>query len=462
MTHRSALDLTEGRPWKQILRFMLPMLLGNIAQQFYNTADSIIVGRYVGDTALAAVGSAGPILNLLIVLLVGISTGAGIVVSQYQGARRREDIEGAVGNCLILTGIATLLVMALSMVLIRPMLALMGTPDTLIEWCASYLRILLLGCAGMAYYNILSGLLRGLGDSFSALIYLLIASGLNIGLDLYFVARLGMGIEGVAWATIIAQAISALLCLNKLSHMEDYFHLELSSVRWNRKYVDKIVRLGIPSGLTQAILSMSSLIAQTLMNSFGETLIATNVIIMRVDGFVILPALSFGSALTTYAGQNIGGGRFDRVSDGLRQSCLMAAGVAAIVTALLLLFGRSVMGLFTRTEIILDTGIHLMRILAAGYIFFFITQCLCGTMAGAGQTMATMKVSVLATFGIRLPLAYLLVWMTKSPQHPQGMPEAMYISQLCAWLFGTAYSYWLYKRMNRKDTNRLIMKKEAV
>lgn len=443
---RAPIDLTEGRPWSQILRFMLPMLLGNIAQQLYNTADSVIVGRYVGDLALAAVGSAGPVLNLLIVLLVGISTGAGIVVSQYQGARRRSDLEGAIGNCLILTALATLIVMGLSACLIRPMLHWMDTPQSIFAWCESYLRILLLGGAGMAYYNILGGVLRGLGDSLSALFYLLVACALNIALDLYFVAALHMGVSGAALATVIAQVISALLCLLRLTRMPESFELRLANIRWNGSHVRSIIRLGVPSGLTQVIMSMSFLLVQSLINRFGEAVIAANVIVMRVDGFVILPALSFCAALTTYAGQNIGAGRPDRVEQGLRQSCVMAVGVAALVTAALLAFGAPVMRLFTQTRELVALGMRFMRILAVGYALFFLTQCFCGAMSGAGQPMATMRVSVLATFAVRLPLAWLMVRLTRSPEFPQGRPEALYYSQLCAWLFGTLYSYWLYRK----------------
>lgn len=448
---RRPIDLTCGQPWKQILRFMLPMLLGNIVQQLYNTADSAIVGRYVGDSALAAVGSAGSILNLLIVLLVGVSTGAGIVVSQYQGAKSRRDIEETVGNCLILTGIATLIVMTSSLFLIRPLLALLRTPQSIIDSCGTYLRILLLGSVGMAYYNMLSGVLRGLGDSFSALIYLLFACGLNIVLDLFFVARLDMGIRGAALATIIAQIASALLCLMRLMRMKEYLDLTLRSLHWDWRYGKRIIQLGIPSGLTQVVMSMSWLLVQALINNFGEMLVTTNVIISRVDGFVVLPALSFGSAMTTYAGQNMGSGEMERVRRGLRQSIYIAAGIAVLVTVLLLACGRPIMRLFTRTQEIIALGYQLMCILAPGYILFFITQCLCGTMSGMGRPMATMKVSFLATFAVRLPLAWLMVVLSKSPQYPQGRPEALYLSQLCAWLFGTVYSILLYRKLLRED-----------
>ena len=200
-------DMTEGKPWEKIVAFTVPLIIGNIAQQLYNTVDSIIVGRYVGDNALAAVGSAGPILNLLLVLFIGISVGSSVMVSQYFGAKEREELSATIGSCITLTAIASVIIMALAPFVIMPMLELLHTPDTIIDWCNSYLRILFIGIAGVAYYNILSGILRGLGDSVSALLYLLVATVLNIILDLWFVAGLGLGVPGVALATAIAQAV---------------------------------------------------------------------------------------------------------------------------------------------------------------------------------------------------------------------------------------------------------------
>lgn len=209
-------DMTVGRPWENILLFTVPMLIGNIAQQLYNTVDSVVVGNFVGDNALAAVGSAGPILNLLIVLFIGISMGASIMVSQYFGAKNRKDLSSTIGNCIMLTAIASIFVMVVATLATRPLLLLLGTPDSIIDWCTSYLHILFIGCAGLAYYNILSGVLRGLGDSISALLYLIVASVLNIILDLVFVVYFGMAVDGVALATVIAQGVSALLCVRRL------------------------------------------------------------------------------------------------------------------------------------------------------------------------------------------------------------------------------------------------------
>ena len=302
----AAVDMTEGRPWEKILIFTFPMLLGNIAQQLYNTVDSVVVGKYIGDNALAAVGSAGPIFNLLLVLFVGISTGAGIMVSQYFGARKREELSLTIGNSIVLTGIATLFIMVVATLAARPLLVLLKTPDSILDWCTSYLRILFLGIGGMAFYNILCGILRGLGDSVSALVYLVIASIINIVLDILFVAKFQMGVGGVALATVIAQATSAILCVFKLMKLSDVFDFKPQYFKLSQRISTNVIRLGLPSGVTQAIMSMAMLLVQSLTNSFGEQLIAANVIIMRVDGFAMLPNFSFGIAMTTYAGQNVG------------------------------------------------------------------------------------------------------------------------------------------------------------
>ena len=204
-------DLTEGTPWKGIIKFTLPMLVGNIAQQLYSTVDSIVVGKYIGDNALAAVGSALPIVNLLLVLFIGISAGASIMVAQYVGAKNRENLSYTIGNSITATAIACVALIAAILPFLDEIIPLLNTPESLETDCYNYLAISLIGIAGMAYYNILSGLLRGLGDSFSALVYLLVATVVNVFLDIYFVASWGlnMGVAGVAWATIIAQVVSS-------------------------------------------------------------------------------------------------------------------------------------------------------------------------------------------------------------------------------------------------------------
>lgn len=447
----SPIDMTVGKPWEGILFFTVPMLIGNIAQQLYNTVDSVVVGNFVGDNALAAVGSAGPILNLLIALFVGISTGASIMVSQYFGAKDRQALTDTIGTCIVLTAIASLLMMVVATIAARPLLELLKTPDSIIDWCTSYLHIYFIGIAGMAYYNILSGVLRGLGDSFCALLYLVVASILNIILDLVFVICFDMGVAGVALATVIAQGVSALLCLRRLMKLKDLFEFNFKCIRLHKKHVGKIIHLGVPSGVTQAIMSMAMLVVQSLTNSFGEVFIAANVIVMRVDGFAMLPNFSFGTAMTTYAGQNVGANKYDRVEKGAKQGLCMAVGASAAITGLILIFGKALMGIFTQTEELVNLSYQMMSILAAGYLAMAVTQTLSGVMRGAGDTLTPMWISIVQTIVVRVALAYGLVHLSKSEAYPMGRRECLYISLLIAWIFGAVVTSIFYSRAKWRE-----------
>lgn len=441
-------DLTEGPPWKGIVEFTIPMLIGNIAQQFYNTADSIIVGRYVGDNALAAVGSASPILNLLLVLFVGISVGAGIMVSQYFGAKDRERLSHTIGICISLTAIASVIIMVIGPIVTRPLLHLLNTPESIIDWCTGYLIIFFIGIAGFSYYNIFAGILRGLGDSLSALIFLLISTALNVVLDIIFVSRFNMGVPGVALATVLAQGISAILSFFKLLKMNSSFDLNREMLKLNKEYSYKLIKLGLPSGLTQAIFSLAMIVVQSLTNTFGEMVIAANVIIMRVDGFAMMPNFSFGSAMTTYAGQNIGARKMDRVDKGTKQGTMVAAGVSTVITIIILSFGKYLMGIFTETKELVDLSMHMMRILAVGYIAMAVTQSLSGVMRGAGDTMTPMWISLITTVVLRVPVAYGIAYFTRSAEYPTGRPEAIFISLLTAWTMGAIITTLFFKKGN--------------
>ena len=439
-------DMTQGTPWKSILMFTVPMLIGNIAQQLYSTVDSIVVGKYIGDGALASVGSTLPILNMLLVLFMGISAGASIMVAQYFGAKDREKLSRTIGVCVTVTAISCIFLMLVATPFIRPVLEILNTPADIIDGCEDYLFISLMGIAGMGYYNILSGIIRGMGDSFSTLIYLLVATVINIVLDVYFVAELNMGIGGVALATIIAQAVSSILCFIKLSRMKEHFDFNLKTLKPVGSYVKTIVKLGIPSGLTQAIFSSAMIVVQSLTNQFGTQFIAANIIVMRVDGFAMMPNFSFGMALTTYAGQNVGAGLYDRVTKGAKQGTLMAVICSAAVTGVLLLFGKHLMGLFTETKDLVVYSRSLMNILAAGYIAMAITQSLSGIMRGAGDTMTPMWVSLITTVAIRVPLAYGISYLTRTPELPHGIPQCIQISLLSTWVIGAIITVIFYAR----------------
>ncbi len=439
-------DMTKGTPWKSILSFTLPMLIGNIAQQLYNTVDSIVVGKYIGDNALASVGSAAPILNLLLVLFIGISAGANIMVAQYFGAKNREKLSYSIGNSITVTLICCVFLIIVATPLIRPILVMLNTPASIIDGCANYLMISLIGIAGMAFYNILSAIIRGMGDSFSALVYLLIATVINIVLDVFFVAYVKMGVGGVALATVIAQFISSLLCLIKLSKMRSDFDFGTTYLKPVGSYIKTLIKLGLPSGLTQAIMSSAMIVVQSLTNQFGEQFIAANVVIMRVDGFAMMPNFSFGMALTTYAGQNVGAGLYERVTKGAKQGALLAVICSTVITGIILLFGKHLMGVFTDTASLVEMSYRLMKILALGYIAMAVTQSLSGIMRGAGDTMTPMWISLITTVAIRIPVAYGLSYLTRTPGLPNGRCECIQLSLLFSWVIGAVLTTIFYSR----------------
>jgi putative MATE family efflux protein len=456
-------DMTQGRPWKRILEFAIPMLIGNFVQQIYNATDAAVVGRYVGDNALSAVGAAVPILNFLLALFIGIATGAGILVSQHFGARDRLQLSQTIGNCLTLTAIATVITMVIGALFTLPVLRLLNTPEVFINWAADYLHILFMGIAGFMFYNVLAGILRGLGDSLSALAFLILTALLNIGLDILFVASFGWGVAGVALATVLAQIISAVMCWYKIRSMQAVFDINRGTLSLKGGVPGRILRLGLPSGITQAVFSIAMLLVSRLQNSFGPEFVAVTVVVMRVDGFAMMPNFSFGQALTTFIGQNVGARKYERLHEGAKQGTFLALGVAAALTVGILIFGRGLMQLFTQTQAIIDTAMRGMKILALGYIAMAVLQSLSGVMRGAGDTVRPMWISIFTSVILRVNIAYLLAWLTRSPAQPNGMPESVFISMAITWVAGAVINIIVYRRGKwRSKLPARLDQKEAV
>lgn len=458
-------DMTLGAPWKRILEFAVPMLIGNFVQQIYNATDAAVVGRFMeeGDRALSAVGSAGPFLNFLLALFVGIATGAGILVSQYFGAKDRKGLSEIIGNCMIMTAIAAVIIATVGLLFIYPALGLLNTPESILHWAADYLRIIFLGIVGFLFYNILAGILRGLGDSMSALAFLIVTAVLNIVLDILFVASFGWGVKGVALATVISQWISAFLCWLKLKNMGEIFDLSVHTLKPVSGVPSRILRLGLPSGVTQAIFSIAMLFVQRLQNSFGAEYIAISVIIMRVDGFAMMPNFSFGQALTTYIGQNLGARKVERLSKGAKQGTFMAILFASVLTLSILFFGRSLMNMFTQTQRLIDYGMQFMRILALGYIAMAVIQSLSGVQRGAGDTVTPMWISIFTSVVLRVTSAYTIAWFTISPEYPNGTPAAPYYSMLISWSAGALINILAYRYGKwRKKAEARMMEIESI
>ena len=443
-----AQDMTVGNPVSNLIKFSVPLLIGNLAQQLYSTVDSIVVGNYIGDGALAAIGASGPIMNLLLVLFMGISVGASIMVSQYFGAREKDKLSDTVGTAITATLVSSLFIMVVGPLITPWAMTILQTPADIYDMTCTYLIIIFLGIIGCAYYNIISGILRGLGDSIMPLVFLLVACGLNIVLDILFVANFDMGVAGAAWATIISQTISGALCLLRLLLMRDVLHVRLRSLWPKKTLLMQLIRLGLPSGLTQAIFSLAMLVVQSLTNSFGTLIIAVSTVVMRVDGFAMMPNFTFGTATTTFTGQNIGAGKLKRVEEGTKDGLKIGIAVSVVLVAAILLFGRYLMEMFTSTPEVVDTGMHMMRILAVGYVAMAVTQILSGVMRGAGDTMTPMWISLITTVVIRVPVAYGLAALTHSP-------DSLFISLLTSWVMGAVLTTIAY-RMGRWKKKSII------
>jgi len=461
----SGIDMTQGKPWKKLLLFTLPLLIGNVFQQMYSTADAIILGRFVGDNALAAVGSSMSMFFLLMVVMMGISMGAGVMVSQYFGAKKREELSHTVGVALTLTTILGVFMMAVGPFVTRPILTLMNTPAEILDDSVLYMTVLMVGILGMAYFNILSGILRGLGDAFSPLLYLAVTSILNVFLNLFLIPEagswtlfgigmpgFGFGVWGAAIGTVFAQGLTSLLCLRRLRQMRDVFDMSIKYLRPKKEYTNQLLKLGIPTAASQAIFAVAMMVVQPLANYFGPMFLAVNIIVMRIDGFVMMPNFSFGNAMTVYAGQNIGAGKKERLGIGVKQCILMALGTATILVSILLLFGHHIAGAFTETEEVIVMAMRMMRILAVGYIIFGVNMVLWGAIRGAGDAVTPMWGAIINTLVVRVPTAFLFV-------HLLNRPEALFYSLLAGWTSNTLLGILAYK-FGKWRNKGIVQKKE--
>ena len=391
--------MTEGVIWKEILLFSIPLLLGNLFQQLYNAVDSVVVGNYIGAQALAAVGSSAPVINLLVSFFMGLAVGAGVIISRYFGARKKEELHIAVHTSLALT-FAAGLVMTLIGVLISPyVLQWVGTPSDVMESSVLYLRIYFLGILSVMVYNMGSGILRAVGDSRNPLYFLIVSSVTNIILDMLFVIVFHMGIAGVGWATLIAQTISAVLTMLLLMRTKEEYQVKLKHIRFHKHMLYEIVRLGLPSGLQNAIVSFSNVIVQSNINAFGSLAMAGCGSYTKIDGFAILPVMSYSMALTTFTGQNMGAKKYDRVKQGAKTGILITI---VCISALLLILGPNVLAIFSSDPTVINYGLYMMHVLAPGYIFLAISHAFNGIIRGAGITTVPMIVMVTCWCGLRM------------------------------------------------------------
>lgn len=394
--------LTEGPILKNILRFTAPLLLGNLFQQLYNTTDSFIVGNYVGNTALAAIGASTQVINLLIGFVIGMTAGAGIVIAQYYGASDRKQIHQAIHTSFWFCILGGILVTFLGILFSPGILTLMHTPSDAFQDADLYLRIYFLGTLFNILYNMGAGVLQAIGDTRHPLYYLFISSITNILLDILFVAVFHWDILGVAAATFIAQGVSAFLVLWRLCHTDAIYQLNLKEIRCNPKMLVRILRFGIPTGLQTTIVSLSNVVVQSYLNQFGTLAMAGSNIYGKVDGFVLLPVNCLSLTTTTYIAQNIGAHQYNRVKKGMAAFLLVGNVYSAAVGILLFFFSRGPLSLFVHDPQVIRYGVMMGKVLGPGYFLLITCQILIGTARGAGETLSTMVLSILNLCGLRI------------------------------------------------------------
>ena len=381
---KDSTDMIHGSIARSILLFSIPLLVGNFFQQLYNTVDAYVVGNYVNTSALAAVGASTPIVNMLVGFFTGLAAGAGVVISQYFGGGRTEQMR------LALTAILSVLFTALGLSFTKPLLHAIGVPEDVMPNSALYLSIYFWGMTFSLFYNMGSGILRAIGDSKNPLFYLIAASLVNIVLDFLFVCGFGMGVEGAAIATIIAQAVSAALVMGKLLMTREIYRVRLGEICFDRKMIRRIVDIGLPAAIQQSITSFSNVIVQSYINYFGTAAMAGYSATLRVDGFLQLPLQSFNMTITTFVGQNIGAKEYKRVKKGIFTSWLMCSGIILVGSVIMFLKAPSIIGIFTEDAAVISVGSSMIRIFGSAYLFLPIIQILNGALRGAGRSKVPM------------------------------------------------------------------------
>lgn len=421
--------MTEGSIWKKILFFSIPLILGNLFQQLYNTVDSIIVGNYIGSEALAAVGSSGSLINLLIGFCIGASAGAGVVIAQFYGAQDREGVRKAVHTTIAIAIAAGAVLTVVGIVATPILLKAMGTPQEVFDQASIYLKVYFGGILFSVVYNMSAGILNAVGNSKRSLVYLMIAATSNIFLDLLFVVVLKMGIVGAAIATDISQLLSCIFIILFLVRSEDVYRVKLKDIRCYDNLLGKILKIGLPTGVQNIVISLSNVIVQSSVNSFGAVAMAGFAAYIKVDGFNILPVLSFSMAATTFVGQNVGAGRLDRVKKGMYVSVAMGIIYTVCTGILLLTFAPQVIGVFTQNGKVVEYGVYIMKFFCPFYWMLGILHILAGTIRGTGKTMQAMVVFLFSLCIFRV----LWIWGAMSVSHKIG---GVMLGYPLSWLVG--------------------------
>ncbi|MBR4459784.1 MAG: MATE family efflux transporter [Clostridia bacterium] len=436
-------DMTSGSIVRQLLAFAIPLMIGNVFQLLYSTVDAVIVGRFVSKEALAAVTSTGPIVNMLVFFFNGFSVGAGVLIARLFGARD-DGLHRAVETTLTATVFISAAFTVIGMETVPFMLRLMDTPESVMRDATIYLNIYFAGFTGLLVYNMGSGILRAVGDTIHPLIYLIVTSLTNIALDILFVRGFGMKVEGVAWATVISQMVSAALVMRSLMRAEGAWRFRIGEMCLDWGVLKEVFRIGLPAAIQSVITAFSNTFVQSYINHFGDSCMAGWGSYNKVDAFIMLPMQSMAMAATTFVSQNVGAGKTERADRGTRDSILISAGITAVIAALLIAFAEFAIGLFNTDPEVLEYGTLFMRANTAFLLCNCVNHVLAGALRGRGDSRGPM-ILMLASF-VAIRQVYLFAVSRLIPDNHLVIGLGYPVGWVCCMVLELLY----YRRSSRK------------
>ncbi len=430
-------DLTQGKTGISIFLFALPMLLGNVLQQTYNIVDTYIIGQYIGKEALAAAGASFPVIFLLVSLVIGVTTGTTIIISQYFGAGNIEKVRQSIDTAMIFLFFASLALSILGLLLSNTIFKILKLPEELIPMATLYFNIYAGSLVFMFGYNATSAILRGLGDSKTPLFFLLISTILNIGLDLLFVVVFHWGVAGVAFATAISQGVSFFLSVWYLNKYHQLIRFSIKGISFDRTIFRQSLRIGIPTGIQQTLVALGMLTLVGIVNQFGTNAIAAYTIVGRIDSIASMPAMNFSMALSTFVGQNIGANKIYRIKQGLISTIWMSLVVALAISIIAIFLGEYIVSAFTNEKEVIDIGKSYLTIVGMFYVAFTALFVFNGLLRGAGDTLIPMFITLISLWVLRIPASWLLSKQFGTVGIWWGIP--------IAWVVGLIVSFFYYR-----------------
>ncbi len=447
MTKKYEIDMTSGRLFGKILLFALPLMLSSMLQLLFNAADVIVVGQFCGESSLAAVGSTGSLTNLLVNLFVGLSIGTNVLTAQAIGSGNRKLADDTVHTSILFSVIGGAVLAVIGIVLCEPLLAMMDTPSDVIEKATLYMRIYFAGMPATMLYNFGYAVLRATGDTRRPMYYLVIAGVINVVLNILFVTQLDMDVAGVALATIISQAVSALLIVRCLCKVDSDCKLNLKKLRINKKVMGRMIKIGVPAGIQGMMFSISNVLIQSSINFFGKTIMAGNAAAANIEAFVYVAMNAFHQTALSFTSQNYGAGQFDRVRKVFIQCFIAVTVVGLVLGNLVAFFGENLLPLYTKDAEVIKYGLVRFTYVAIPYFLCGIMDMIVGSTRGLGSSVVPMIISVVWACGFRILWIYTAFAANKSL-------EMLFISYPISWL-ATAicqfiYFMWLYKRVKKQ------------